>query len=247
MDKKYQLVEMNKVFEFQLNTIYSLVRIKDILMKGLEEWNKKMLDSGHHFEELRVRDSDGSKFAIGNTWYRIDLFPNFSFYAMRVSAVQLDQVVDETLTTFTTNVFRIVNDATKDDSTKTRDFERFFFHSVELGYSLKVDDTIFEDSNIFKNPLCIEYPKMIQKEAHYETTLESDFIDNLKLNIVYKRDYDKYDDSVCTKISSLYKGSVLKKRFPVNEQIYLVEDVSKELLARAAMLKKEIEMKLNGK
>jgi hypothetical protein len=43
MDKKYQLAEMNKVFEFQLNTIYSLVRIKDILMKGLEEWNKKML------------------------------------------------------------------------------------------------------------------------------------------------------------------------------------------------------------
>ena len=36
MDKKYQLVEINKVFEFQLNTIYSLVRIKDILMKGLE-------------------------------------------------------------------------------------------------------------------------------------------------------------------------------------------------------------------
>jgi hypothetical protein len=166
---------------------------------------------------------------------------------MRVSIIQLDKTADESLTNLITTLFRIVNDATKDDSTKTGDFERFFFHSVELGYSLKVDDTIFEDSNIFKNPLCIEYPKMIQKEAHYETTLESDFIDNLKLNIVYKRDYDKYDDSVCTKISSLYKGSVLKKRFPVNEQIYLVEDVSKELLARAAMLKKELEMKLNVK
>jgi hypothetical protein len=216
-------------------------------MNSLEEWNKTMLDSEHHFKELPMRNSDDRKFSIANTWYRIDLLPNFPFYAMRVSAVQIDQVVDETLTSFITNIFRIVNDATKDDSTKTGDFERFFFHSVELGYSLKVDDTIFEDTNIFKNPLCVEYPKMIQKEAHYETTLESDFIDNLKLNIVYKRGYDKYDDSVCTKISSLYKGSVLKKRFPVNEQIYLVEDVTKELLARGAMLKKELEMKLNDK
>jgi hypothetical protein len=86
---------------------------------------------------------------------------------------------------------------------------------------------------------------MIQKEAHYETSLESDFIDNLKLNIVYKRDYDKSTDSICTKIASIYKGYAPKKSFPVNEQIYLVEDVTKELLARATMLKKEIEMKLN--
>ena len=88
---------------------------------------------------------------------------------------------------------------------------------------------------------------MIQKEAHYETALESDFIDNLNLNIVYKRDYDKYNDSICTKIASIYKGYAPKKRFPVNEQIFLVEDVTKELLARATTLKKEIEMKLNGK
>ena len=247
MDKKYQLEEMAKVFEFQLNTIYSLVRIKNWLMNGLEEWNKKMLDSGHHFEELPMRNSDDEKFSIANTWYRIDLLPNFPFYAMRVSIIQLDKTADESLTNLITTLFRIVNDATKDDSTKTGDFERFFFHSVELSYSLKVDDTIFENSNIFKNLLCIEYPKMIQKEAHYETALESDFIDNLNLNIVYKRDYDKYNDSICTKIASIYKGYAPKKRFPINEQIYLVEDVTKELLARATMLKKEIEIKLNGR
>ena len=162
-------------------------------MKGLEEWNKKDV---RLILRITLEILTEVSSLLGNTWYRIDLFPNFR--SVRVS-LQLDQVVDETLTTFITNIFRIVNDATKDDS-KTGDFERFFFHSVELGYSLKVDDTIFED----EFNLC-QYPRL--KERSLETTLESDFIDNLKLNIVYKRDYDKYDDR-CTNLS---KGA---KRFP---------------------------------
>lgn len=235
MDKKYNLEEMGKVFEFQLNTIYNLVRIKNWLLNSLKE----------EFKELYVRGSDGDKFAIANGLYRIDLFPNFSHYAMRVTVVQLDKIDDESLINFITSLFKIINDATKDDTTKTGDFERFFFHSVELGYSLKVNDTIFEDAGMFMNPLRVEYPNMIQKEAHFETLLESDFLESIDLNIIYKRSYDKDTDYICTKIASIYKGYAPKKRFLVNEQIYLVGDVTKELLARAATLKKELNMKLN--
>lgn len=235
MDKKYNLEEFGKMFDFQLNTIYSLVRIKEWLLNSLKE----------DFKELHVRSSDGDKFTIGNSLYRIDLFPNISFYTLRVTVVQLDKVDDESLTNFITSLFKIVNDATKDDTTKTGDFERFFFYSVELGYSLKVDDTIFEDTGMFMNPLSVEYPRMIQKEAHYEVLLESDFLDSINLNIIYKREYDKDTDYICTKIASVYKGYTPKKDFPVNEQIYLVEDITKELLARASTLKTDLKMKLN--
>jgi len=93
--------------------------------------------------------------------------------------------------------------------------------------------------------------KILEIESKYEALLESDFLDGLHLNIMYKRDYDKNTDYLCTKIAAMYKGTVPgqlnKKRFPVKEQLYLVEDVTKELLARAATFKTELEMKINDK
>ena len=254
MDKNYQITEKTKVFEFQLNTIYSLIRIKDILLKALEEkWDDESTNPFYHFNELYVRDADGNKFAIGNSLYRIDFSSTFPSYTMRITVMQLDHVDDNSLIDFITTLFRMVNDTTTNDADKVKkgNMERFFFRTVEFGYVLNVDDSIFEEKRLFTHPLMVEYPNMYQIESKYEALLESDFLDGLHLNIMYKRDYDKNTDYLCTKIAAMYKGTVPgqlnKKRFPVKEQLYLVEDVTKELLARAATFKTELEMKINDK
>lgn len=147
---------------------------------------------------------------------------------------------------FIVNVFKIINEATKDYPVDN-DFERFFIKKVELIRTLKL---LHED--VFRylpmdNPLAVEYPAMQFNELTQSMPLDTEFLANSKLTVKYKKGYDKLENDTHSYIDAIYSGETPDKRFPVKEQLYLVEDVTKELLARAATFKTELEMKINDK
>lgn len=244
-----------KVLEFSLNTIYCLDRIEEWLLASLEkEWNDKYAEARYSFEKRYVRKLHeyDEHFLLANCFYSVEGLKNkerYSEYVLRIIPIQ--NVSDDDYIKFVVSLFRIINDATRDETHKVKkgDFERFFFKKVEFGISIKVPGTLFEHKNLFTHPLACDYPHMIQTEAHFEVSLDSDFMEGLNLNLLYKREYDKEEGDICTQIAGIYKAFVLgfmsKKKFPINEQLCLVEDVTKELLARASALRTELEMKIN--
>lgn len=185
-------------------------------------------------------------FAIANCRFKLVIDDFDNKYKMTLSKMQWDQRDNTDYIAFITNVFKIVNTATEKYKEASVSVARFFFKSVKLKSTLKlIDKNIFDYLNI-SNPLNVEYPLMNMDNAEYSVSLESDFVTNLIMHVRYVKTLDKrLSEHIQSYVYATYNADVPDKEYPINEQLCLVEDVTKELLARASTLRTELEMKIN--
>ena len=267
--KKLELKSVDQQFEFILNTPFSLVAIKNWLISGLNAIYAVRPDGTlgrpddeyyiYDFKEIRVPhktnlysndDADMSPFHIANCMFKIELFETSGWNGYMETTIQhlkVSKVRDykeDNLIGFCVNIFKVVHKKTKShtniDETK---WEKFFFKSIAFRNIFELNDSIFDKMD-FKNPLATEYPKTVQTKAEYNIRLDSDFIRDLNMCLEIEKKENK-DSGVYSKIYATYKGDVLDKKFPQNEQICLVEDAAKELLSRGNTLFEEIKIRLN--
>ena len=254
---------VDQIFEFVLNTPYSLAALDEWIMDGLNA--KYKTGSKEYFYQFKNcpelppidayhvdRDTSEKYYKIANCEFCAELYCAKSNdwtkrgnYVLRTQKMQ-NNISDEAFIEFNLNVFKVVHEEAcllYKNSDLGWDYEHFFFKNVEYGHLMEYEGNIFKDMK-FEQLFAVEYPNAEQTKAVYESALTSDFIDNLNVELAFKKVADK-EKNVHTSVVALYKGDCPAKQYPIEEQEYLVEDVTKELLARGAMLKKEIEMKLN--
>lgn len=248
MDKKLYIT--SEYIEFRLNTVFSLDAINKWIIDGLNKTYGYDNSSTAMFINLHnscnIRSGERTYYLINNYMFEIELFEDKWGYCLSIS--KNTNVTDEEMIKLIVNIFKVIHQETHSFERPTiLGSEKFFYTDVCFSSSNAIND--FDAFAVFSvnNPFSVEYPTSEQTKAEYHVDLMSDFIDKLTFEYTFEVHRNKEENEIYSDINFEFYGAVLDKTFPEEEQLYLVEDVTKELLSRAATFKTELEMKINDK
>ena len=240
-----KFINTNEELIFILDTAFDIKVIEEWLLDGLNKSNfvEKYKFQKHSFglqTSERIYEHISSE--ISNYNFKVVLYYDENIIHMSVERTMMDRnVYDEDLCSFVKCIFNIINEKCNDFETGIDNIRKFFFSDIFLKFTLeKRQYSIFDEWDCFKgNPLSIAMPKLQPDSLKYTSEFDSDFIYELSLNLEFREMIDIADTKVSI-IHCLFAGKSPHKDFPVEEQIYLVEDSVKELLSRKSILIKDL-------
>ena len=236
-----KFINSNEELIFKLFTLFDISIIEQWILEGL---NKTKYAEKYKFEVRSfVHHPCGHKCTeISNYNFKVVLFYDDEKMCMSIERTMMDRnVTDDDFSAFAKMVFTVVNEKSYNFMLDEENVYKFFFSDICLKFSLeKRQYSLFEWDCFKGNPLAVAMPQLKPESLKYSVKIDSDFINGLMLDLEFKEIIDIVDIKV-SEIHCSFTGQVLYKDFPIEEQIYLVEDATKELLSRKSMLINDLE------